>query len=78
MLLKTTKNELYLIADREILPLVGKSKRGGLAFVGAKRYAKANDKHMDENYDSKKESSYIHTPMLTTFTGGRRFSPYLP
>ncbi len=34
------------------------SKRGGLTVVGAKRYAKANSKHMGENYDHKK-ISYI-------------------
>ena len=39
--------------------MVEKSKRGGLTFVGSKRYAKANNKHMGENYDSKQESSYI-------------------
>ncbi len=39
--------------------MVEKSKRGGLTFVGAKCYAKANIKHMGENYDSKKDSSYI-------------------
>ena len=39
--------------------MIEKSKRGGLTFVGAKRYAKTNNKHMGENYDSKKESSYI-------------------
>ena len=39
--------------------MIEKSKRGGLTFVGAKRYAKANNKHMGENYDPEKESSYI-------------------
>ena len=58
MLLKT-KVELDLITDQEILTMIEKSKRGGLTFVGAKRYAKANNKHMGENYDPKKESTYI-------------------
>ena len=40
--------------------MIEKSKRGGLTFVGAKRYAKANNKQMGvENYDPKIESSYI-------------------
>ena len=54
-----TKIELELIANQEILTIVEKSKRGGLTFAGAKRYAKANNKHMGDNYDSKKESTYI-------------------
>ena len=39
--------------------MIEKSKRGGLTFVGARRYAKANNKHMGDAYDSKQESSYI-------------------
>ena len=39
--------------------MMGESKRGGLTFVGARRYAKANNKHMGGAYDSKQESSYI-------------------
>ncbi len=53
------KIELDLITNQDILTMMEKSKRGGLTFVSAKRYAKANNKHMGENYDSKKESSYI-------------------
>ena len=58
MLLKT-KVELDLISDQEILTMIEKSKRGGLTFVGSKRYAKANNKHMGEIYDKAKDSSYI-------------------
>ena len=43
MLLKT-KIELDLISDVNILDMFEKSKRGGLTFVGAKRYAQANNK----------------------------------
>ena len=39
--------------------MIEKSKRGGLTFVGSKRYAKANNNHMGENYDKRKESTYI-------------------
>jgi hypothetical protein len=39
--------------------MIEQSKRGGLTFVGSKRYAKANNKHMGENYDKTKESTYI-------------------
>ena len=55
-----TKIELELITNQEILTMIEKSKRGGLTFVGARRYAKANNKHMGEGiYDKKQESSYI-------------------
>ena len=54
-----TKIELELITNQEILTMIETSKRGGLTFVGAKRYAKANNKHMGDAYDSKQESSYI-------------------
>ncbi len=54
-----TQIELDLITDRETLTMIEKSKRGGLTFVGAKRYGRANNKHMDDDYDSKKESFYI-------------------
>ena len=40
--------------------MIEKAQRGGLTFVGAKRYAKANNKQMGvNNYDPKIESSYI-------------------
>ena len=59
MLLKTGI-DLELIHDAEILTMIEKSKRGGLTFVGSKRYANANNKHMGkENYDKTKESTYI-------------------
>ncbi len=54
-----TKIKLELISNQEILPMIEKSKSGGLTFVGAKRYAKANNKHMGDSYDPKQESSYI-------------------
>ncbi len=38
--------------------MIEKSKRGGLTFVGAKRYAKANNRQIG-TYDPKIESSYI-------------------
>ena len=52
--------DLELVHDAEILTMIEQSKRGGLTFVGSKRYAKANNKHMGkENYDKTKESTYI-------------------
>ena len=55
-----TKIELELLSDQEILTMIEKAKRGGLTLVGAKRYAKANNKQMGpDSYDPKIESSYI-------------------
>ncbi len=51
--LLNTKIQLEPITDQGILTMIEKSKRGGLSFVGAKRYAKANNKHMGDAYDSK-------------------------
>ena len=39
--------------------MIEKSKIGGLTFVGSKRYAKANNKHMGEIQHKTKESAYI-------------------
>ena len=44
-----TKIELELITDQEVLTMIDKSKRVGLTFAGAKRYAKANNKQMGMN-----------------------------
>jgi hypothetical protein len=57
MLLKTGV-ELELITDLKVLDIVERSKRGGLTFVGSKRYAKANNKHM-VGYDPKTKSTYL-------------------
>ena len=43
-----TNIELELITNQDILTMIEKAKHGGLTFVGAKRYAKANNKHMGE------------------------------
>ncbi len=57
MLLKTGV-ELELITDPKILDIFGKSKRGGLTFVGSKRYVSAHNKHI-AGYDPKSKSSYL-------------------
>ena len=51
MLLKTGI-ELELIKDPNILDRFETSKRGGLTFVGSKRYVKANNQHI-AGYDPK-------------------------
>ena len=57
MLLKTGI-ALDLIADKDLLEKVEKSKRGGYTFVGTERYVKANNKYL-EDYDEHIESNYL-------------------
>ena len=57
MLLKTGV-KLDLITDIKMLDMIERSKRGGLCFVGSKRYVKANNKHVDD-YDPNQESNYL-------------------
>ncbi len=51
MLLKTGV-KLELITDPKTLDIFERSKRGGLIFVGSKRYVKANNRHI-AGYDPK-------------------------
>jgi hypothetical protein len=57
MLLKTGI-ELELITDPKILDIFERSKRGGLTFVGSKRYEKSNNKYT-VGYDPTTKSSYL-------------------
>ena len=52
-MLLNTKVELDLITDLEIMDMIERQKRGGLCFVGSKRYVEANNKYL-ENYDPSK------------------------
>jgi hypothetical protein len=53
-----TDIEIGLISDIKIMDIMERGKRGGLTFVGSKRYAKANNKYLPD-YDKTKESSYL-------------------
>ena len=55
--LKKTKTNLDLIIDIDMQLLIEKGMRGGISYI-AHRYAKANNKYM-ENYDKNRQSSYI-------------------
>jgi hypothetical protein len=57
-MLLLTGIELDLITDMKILDMVERMKRGGLCFVGSKRYAKANNKYL-EDFDPNKPYTYI-------------------
>ena len=48
-MLLQTKVELELIHDEKVLDIMERHKKGGLCVVGSKRYAEANNKHL-ENY----------------------------
>jgi hypothetical protein len=57
-MLLLTNIELELISDLKMLDMIERMKRGGLCFVGTKRYVKANNKYMDD-YNKDEESNYI-------------------
>ena len=46
------------MSDIKVLDIMERMKRGGLCFVGSKRYVKANNKYM-ENFDCNQDSNYI-------------------
>jgi hypothetical protein len=58
-MLYKTGIELELISDCKIFSMIEEQKRGGLCFVGSKRYARANNKYLGEDYDETKPVSFL-------------------
>src|SRR6218665_1535597 len=56
--LKTTGVELQLLSDYDMLLMIKHGIRGGINTI-SNRYGKANNKYMEEEYDSSKPSSFI-------------------
>ena len=56
-MLKMTEIRLELISDIDMYLFVEKGIRGDISYI-AKRFSKANNKHM-QSYDDKKPSKYI-------------------
>jgi hypothetical protein len=57
-MLKMTNCELSLLSDPAMFKLINNNLRGGISVI-TKRYAKANNKYMGENFKSDEPSSYI-------------------
>ena len=56
-MLKMTEIELEKTSDIDKYLFIKKGLRGGISYI-AKRYAKANNKYMND-YDPKKQSAFI-------------------
>ena len=57
-LLKHSKVKLELLTDPDKLLLFEKGIRGGISMI-SNRYGKANNKYMEEKYDSSQPSKYL-------------------
>ena len=58
-MLKMTGVEIDLLYDQEMYEMIEAGLRGGMCMVSTKK-VEANNKHMGEEYDKNKESSYIN------------------
>ena len=74
-MLKHTKIDIELITDEKMLFFYMEGIRGGLSVI-SKRYAKANNKYL-ENYDSNEKSTYLAYVDATNLYGNA-MSSYVP
>ena len=74
-MLKMTDMKLEKISDIDKYLFIEKGLRGGISYI-AKRYAKANNKYMND-YDSKKQSTFISYLDMNNFYGWA-MNEYLP
>ena len=74
-MLKMTDVKLEKISDTDMYLFIEKGLRGGISYI-AKRYAKANNKYVDD-YDLNKPSTFI-TYVDQNNLYGRAMSEYLP
>ena len=74
-MLKMTGVKLEKISDIDKYLFIEKGLRGGISYI-AKRYAKANNKYLND-YDPKKPSTFI-TYLDMNNLYGWRMSEYLP
>ena len=58
-MLKLTGVKIDLVYDQEMYEMIEKGLRGGMCMVSTKK-VEANNRYMNEEYDKKKESSYIN------------------
>ena len=72
---KMTEIELEKISDTDKYLFIEKGLRGGISYI-AKRYAKANNKYMND-YDPKKQSTFISYLDMNNLYGWA-MSEYLP
>ena len=74
-MLKVTSVKLEKISDIDKYLFIEKGLRGGISYI-AKRYAKANNKYMND-YDPKKPSTFV-TDLDMNNLYGCAMSEYLP
>ena len=75
MLLKT-RLKLELLHDLDMLTMLEKMNRGGLLFVGRKRYVKANSQHLPDYANTQISNYIIYQDANNVY--GCSMSEYLP
>ena len=69
-LLKHSKVNLELLTDPDMLLMFEKGIRGGISMI-SNRFGQANNKYMEEKFDSSRPSNLFHTWMQIIFMDGQ-------